>query len=524
MATKSNQLSVAHKAKFSSKEMEALLMGVEQPHALPLEEAIIGSVMLDKTAYNTISNIISAKVFYEPKHQYIWRAFESLKEEGAPIDLLTVNEKLKKHKRLEAAGGSYYLVEMTNRVASTANLEYHAMIVYQKYLSREAINKCSNMLKRLYEDKHDVFEMRNDIADDMRVMPPTSFFKVSSFTSDIEEGKNAPELLKLCGTLWNKTEVGFLFAPPGTGKTILAIQLANALSKGIDVIPGKLTNECPPQKVLYIDFELTQRNLADRYTNKETKKSYDFDDEMLKRVSINIDFLDFDKRLDRIAQDQIEQLILIEKPEVLIVDNITFLTNEGTHDSEVAVRIMKKLSFYKNRYNLSVLVLAHTTKAANSPFLPLEIGQMAGSGQLQNFADAIFGLKKSGNDKSFIYIKQFKDRSEPMKYEDDNVMVMEVEKTGENLSLLAFEYAQETPERAQIKTYEDDDETLDLILSKAVKMLADREVTGMRPLVEAIGWKKSRNNLATQIKKYVDMTEEYYMNENGKVCYTAKPF
>ena len=113
------------------------VFGKVQPQATRLEEAILGALMLDRDALPTVMDIISPDSFYIEPHKNIYEAMLALFNMSNPIDLLTVTEELKKAGKLEATGGAAYLVELTNKVASAANIEYHSRIVAQKYIQRE---------------------------------------------------------------------------------------------------------------------------------------------------------------------------------------------------------------------------------------------------------------------------------------------------------------------------------------------------------------------------------------------------
>ncbi len=96
------------------------VFGKVQPQAVPLEEAVLGAIMLDKEALTVVLDILRAESFYLDAHQLIYKAMMRLFEKSQPVDLLTVTEELKKTEDLEAAGGPYYLIELTNKVASAA--------------------------------------------------------------------------------------------------------------------------------------------------------------------------------------------------------------------------------------------------------------------------------------------------------------------------------------------------------------------------------------------------------------------
>ena len=140
-------------------ELSEYVFGKVQPQAIPLEEAVLGALMLDKDALPVVMDILQSESFYSDGHKAIYKAILRLFEKSQPIDLLTVNEELKKSGELELAGGSYYLVELTNRVASTANIEYHARIVAQKHIQRELIRVSNQIIKDAYEDTTDVFDL-----------------------------------------------------------------------------------------------------------------------------------------------------------------------------------------------------------------------------------------------------------------------------------------------------------------------------------------------------------------------------
>jgi len=126
-------------------------LGKIPPQALELEEAVLGALLLEKKAVDDVIDILSPESFYKDAHQKIYNAVKELFGESKPIDLLTVTEKLKSNGELDFVGGPYYISQLTNRVASAANIEFHARIIAQKPLMiHQMFLTCSMKLKMIY--------------------------------------------------------------------------------------------------------------------------------------------------------------------------------------------------------------------------------------------------------------------------------------------------------------------------------------------------------------------------------------
>lgn len=129
------------------------------PQAVDLEEVVLGALMLEKEAVNAVIDILTPEVFYKESHQIIFSAIKELFTKSEPIDILTVTNYLKSTGDLEAVGGPYYISQLTNRVVSSANIEYHSRIILQKYIQRQLILISSETIKDAYEDSTDVFDL-----------------------------------------------------------------------------------------------------------------------------------------------------------------------------------------------------------------------------------------------------------------------------------------------------------------------------------------------------------------------------
>lgn len=129
------------------------------PQAKDMEEAVIGAVMIDNTAISLIADIMVDECFYVDAHQRIWRAIRMLHKEKSPIDLLTVVEQLKQNEDLDAAGGPLKVAQISNCIGSSANIEYHARIVMEKYIQRKLISLSTESIKNAYEDSTDIGEL-----------------------------------------------------------------------------------------------------------------------------------------------------------------------------------------------------------------------------------------------------------------------------------------------------------------------------------------------------------------------------
>lgn len=140
-------------------ELGNMMFGKVPPQARELEEAVLGAIMLEKTAVDTAFEHLKPECFYSEAHQKIFAAMQGLQQKNFPIDLLTVVEELKAKEELEMVGGAYYITKLTNSVVSTAHIEIHARIILQKFIQRELIRISNEIIGEAYEDSTDVFDL-----------------------------------------------------------------------------------------------------------------------------------------------------------------------------------------------------------------------------------------------------------------------------------------------------------------------------------------------------------------------------
>ena len=195
-----------------------------------------------------------------------------------------------------------------------------------------------------------------------------------------EEAASRPDPEPLWLSLWYEGEVCCLFSDSNLGKSIYAVEIANGIAER--------------RKVIYFDFELSDKQFQLRYTD-EFGQRFDFPDNLL-RSEIDPDLISDDDFDDAVIAD-IEQVAEKYDCRVLIIDNITYL-NSVTEKADAASRLMLRLMKLKKKHGLSMLVLAHTPKRPLTS--PITQNDLAGSKKLFNFFDSVFALGKSALDEN----------------------------------------------------------------------------------------------------------------------------
>jgi replicative DNA helicase len=132
------------------------------PQAVDVEMAVLGAMLLEKGAIPKVIEILDDSSFYKPAHQRIFAAMIALFERSEPVDLITLIEELRRRAELEKVGGEYYLTELTARVTTAANVEYHAHIVLEKALMRQLIASSSEVASRAYSDTEDALDLLDE--------------------------------------------------------------------------------------------------------------------------------------------------------------------------------------------------------------------------------------------------------------------------------------------------------------------------------------------------------------------------
>lgn len=273
-------------------------------------------------------------------------------------------------------------------------------------------------------------------------------FTVKTAARWIEQAKTRPIPKMLFGEFWFEGELCILFADTNLGKSILAVQIGNSISRGEQIRGFKL--ETPKQPILYFDFELSDKQFENRYSIK-FDQHYSFDDNFI-RVEINPDaVIPEAQTFEDYLNHSLERSITETGAKVLIIDNLTYLKNE-TEKAKDALPLMKHLKALKNKYGLSILALAHTPKRDLSK--PITRNDLQGSKMLINFCDSSFSIGESHSDKNLRYLKQIKQRNTEQIYDAENVCICQIDKP---FNFLQFEFVNFGTEREHLKHHTEKD-------------------------------------------------------------------
>lgn len=256
-------------------------LGKIPPQATDLEEAVLGALMLERDALTDVIDILKVDTFYKEAHQRIYGAITQLFANSEPVDLLTVKNQLVKTGELDMVGGALYLAELTQRVNSAANIEFHARIVVEHSLKRQMINLSGEIQKMAYEDTTDVFmlldmmeqklfaiaegNIRKNYADMGQIM--RAALVELEMKKDQKEGLTGVPTgftaLDRVTSGFQKTELIIIAARPGMGKTALILSACRnaAVDHG--------------QAVAFFSLEMSSVQLVNRLISAEAELESD---------------------------------------------------------------------------------------------------------------------------------------------------------------------------------------------------------------------------------------------------------
>ena len=217
------------------------------PQALDLEEAVLGAMMIDKKGIDDVIDILHADAFYKESHKEVYTAIYTLFQNSEPTDLLTVSNQLRKDGKLEFVGGDFYLIKLTQKVASSAHIEFHARIIIQKYIQRRLISISSEIIENAYDETADVFDLLDDAESKLFEVTQGNLKKSSESAKDLvrqavtkiqeignQEGMSGLETgftkLDALTSGWQPSDLIIIAARPGMGKTAFVISMAKNMA------------------------------------------------------------------------------------------------------------------------------------------------------------------------------------------------------------------------------------------------------------------------------------------------------
>ena len=138
--------------------MERLVSAIDKvpPHSIDAEQSALGSMMIDKSGLEKALQRLKPEDFYRPNHQHIFEALASLSERDEPVDLITLQEELRRQSRLEECGGTEYLMALVEKVPTAANVDYYARIVEHKSILRKLISVGTEIVGLANSEEEDI--------------------------------------------------------------------------------------------------------------------------------------------------------------------------------------------------------------------------------------------------------------------------------------------------------------------------------------------------------------------------------
>jgi replicative DNA helicase len=383
------------------------------PQALDLEEAVLGAMMLEKDKLAAVIDLLQPEVFYKTEHQLIFSAIKRLFGNVKPVDILTVTDELRQSGDLDMVGGPYYIAMMTNRVASSANIEYHARIILQKHIQRELIRISSDVIKDAYEDTTDVFDLLDKAESSLFSVSETSLRRnvrpmqllVKEAIEDIAAGRKHEghlrgvgsgftEIDRLTGG-WQKSDLIIMASRPGMGKTALALTMARNVAvefkKPVAVFSLEMSAVQLVMRLISSETEIPAEKLK-----RGTLEDYEWE-QLNSRISGLIDaplYIDDTPALTIFElRAKSRRLKAQHNIELIILDYLQLMQgnpeNKGNREQEIS-QISRSLKSMAKELDIPIIALSQLSREVEKRLVKRPIlSDLRESGSIEQDADLV---------------------------------------------------------------------------------------------------------------------------------------
>lgn len=410
-ARKNGQRHNGH-ANANSVPLENYVFGKVQPQAVELEQAVLGAMMLNREALPLVMDILKPESFYLEAHQIIYRACLHLFGQTFPVDLLTVTEHIRKVGELEKVGGGHYLVELSHRVASAANIEYHARIIHQKWIGRRLIEISTETIRNAYEDSEDVLNLLETHEKGLMNIVQGNNSKGARPAKDvmqdairkIERARKSEGLTGVPSGFtaldrftggWQAGDLIILAARPGMGKTALLVQMLTNAAADFEKPVALFSLEMPDVQILDrmislktgIDLHKLRRGDV---TNQQMDEVYKLGDAFNARIFVDespgLTLFEVRARARRLKMQHDIQMVVIDYLQLMSGGEGA----KGNREQEIA-SITRGLKSLAKELGVPVIALSQLSRAVEirGGSKRPQLSDLRESGSIEQEADAV---------------------------------------------------------------------------------------------------------------------------------------
>ncbi|MEZ7970774.1 MAG: replicative DNA helicase, partial [Cyclobacteriaceae bacterium] len=395
-------------------------LGKLPPQAVDIEEVVLGALMLEQHALSSVIDILKVESFYKEAHQNIYEAIVQLFNNSDPVDIKTVVHQLRKNGKLELVGGSYYIADLTTRVNSAANIEYHARIISEQSIKRQLIRISSELVTDAYEDTTDVFQLLDRTEQALFQVSEShirkNYDKMSSLLtkaiSQIEERKNKKDgltgvpsgftALDRITSGWQPSDLVIIAARPGMGKTAFVVSaMRNAAidhGQGVAIFSLEMSSVQLVNRLISAEAELESEKLK-----RGEMADYEWEQLLHKTSKLSeapifiddtpgLSILELRAKARRLAQQHDIKLLIIDYLQLMSGGDAN--KNSGGNREQEIASISRALKGIAKELNIPVIALSQLSRAVETRGgdKKPQLSDLRESGSIEQDADMVMFL------------------------------------------------------------------------------------------------------------------------------------
>ncbi len=366
-----------------------LQIGRVQPQALEMERAILGALMIDNYVFSQVGEQLAPEKFYDPKHQLIYEAIQTLSLEEKPIDTMTVCEQLKRMGKLIEAGNIVYLAELSESVSSSSGAEYYAKVISDKSLARQLISFAGEVSSAAFEEKQDVDELMQQTEGKLFAMaqqntsqdylPAGPIVREAMRVLQVA-GQNADGMTGLASNFhkldamtsgWQNSDLAIIAGRPAMGKTAFALSIAKNIAFDNKQPVGFFSLEMSRTQLMHRLFSnicgVNGHTLLNAQLNQAEWASLDKNIREMESMPLFIDetaslsIFELRTKARRMVRKDGVKLIIIDYLQLMTASGMKF----GNRQEEVSM-ISKSLKSLAKELNIPIIALSQLNRGVES--------------------------------------------------------------------------------------------------------------------------------------------------------------